>query len=367
MSERTSLLHPEAPVSHAADINKTDSVNERKNRALTVMACVGWVIMSASNITLTNYILHRKAFKYPVTISLIQQLFGFIFATVLVHGKLVSTSSSVITPRAYAVHVLPIGFVTAVTLAAGGAVYVYLSVSFIQMLKGVSPVITMLLMFSFGMLKPRSDMILSIVIISVAGLMASFGEVEFSIFGFLLMMISQVCDVLKIVLTERLLINRFENIMDAIYHIAPATLCGLITIWSYQEAPKLWHTEDFSKEIPLWLLAVACSGFGVNILFMIVVHRANSLTFKVLGQIKSIVMILSGMAIFDNHVSGLQWASYAVSIMGFVLYQRSMMRSKKDACACITNNLPSPAELSVEDMAPIMASEGDKLLSTTQK
>ncbi|KNC86814.1 hypothetical protein SARC_01046 [Sphaeroforma arctica JP610] len=376
MSESSTLLVNGQPNNDKSESNSTDGGEkgykperrsaslstlaraelEKHETFLTICACIGWVCVSASNITLTNYILHNKNFKFPVTISLIQQIFGFVCAVVLVKAKFVGHTQTRGDLREYVVHVLPIGVVTAITLAAGGAVYVYLSVSFVQMLKGVSPVITMLLMFCFGMLRARPDLCLSIVIISLAGIMASFGEVRFQWFGFALMMLSQVCDVLKIVLTERLLRKKFENIIDAIYHIAPATVCGLLAIWSYKEAPKLMHADTHHEPyLIFYLFVVACSGFGVNLLFMCVVDRANSLTFKVLGQIKSIVMILCGMLMFGNHVSGLQWASYCVSLVGFALYQRSIIRAKKESLALREPTVVQSPDLEVQSSAPLLA------------
>lgn len=44
-------------------------------------------------------------------------------------------------------HILPVGFFMAGTLWAGNLVYLYLSVSFIQMLKAFTPVITMVALF----------------------------------------------------------------------------------------------------------------------------------------------------------------------------------------------------------------------------
>lgn len=44
----------------------------------------------------------------------------------------------------------------------------------------------------------------------------------------------------------------------------------------------------------------------VNLLTMDVVKRTNALTFKVLGQIKNIGVIISGMVLFGNTVALMQ-------------------------------------------------------------
>ena len=49
--------------------------------------------------------------------------------------------------RMFATRMLPVGFFMALTLVCGNTVYMYLSVSFIQMLKAFTPVITMVGLF----------------------------------------------------------------------------------------------------------------------------------------------------------------------------------------------------------------------------
>lgn len=49
--------------------------------------------------------------------------------------------------RFFCTRMLPVGLFNAVTLMFGNAVYLYLSVAFIQMLKAFTPVITMLGLF----------------------------------------------------------------------------------------------------------------------------------------------------------------------------------------------------------------------------
>lgn len=63
-------------------------------------------------------------------------------------------------------------------------------------------------------------------------------------------------------------------------------------------------------------------GFACNALAYGVIRRAGSLTLKVLGTVKNVAVVGAGMALFGDRVALLQAVGYAVSIGGFVSYQR---------------------------------------------
>ena len=63
-------------------------------------------------------------------------------------------------------------------------------------------------------------------------------------------------------------------------------------------------------------------GFACNALAYGVIRRAGSLTLKVLGTVKNVAVVGAGMALFGDRVGVLQAVGYAVSIAGFVSYQR---------------------------------------------
>merc|ERR1719230_717401 len=101
--------------------------------------------------------------------------------------------------------ILPIGLASSMTLYWGNYAYLYLSVSFIQMLKAFTPVVTMVVLFLFGMETFRAPPLLSVFAMTAGTALASFGEVDFSLVGFLSMAVSETCEALKLVAMQYLL------------------------------------------------------------------------------------------------------------------------------------------------------------------
>ena len=89
----------------------------------------------------------------------------------------------------YFTKMIPISIFFSLSLVFGNSAYEYLSVSYIQMLKSFTPVPTLLAAFLVGKETPSTFQLILVVIISFGVSMASIGEHNLSIPGFLLQVI----------------------------------------------------------------------------------------------------------------------------------------------------------------------------------
>ena len=95
----------------------------------------------------------------------------------------------------------------ALTLQSGNAVYLHLSVAFIQMLKAFTPVITMIVMYAVGLDSPNAQVIWSVLAIAIGTAISSYGEVAMSFFGVFLMLVAEFAEAGRLVMTQTLLTN----------------------------------------------------------------------------------------------------------------------------------------------------------------
>jgi hypothetical protein len=86
-------------------------------------------------------------FKFPMVLSSLGQAFSAAAAFFCCHVIKVVPAEKVVDIPFFLQRMLPVGFFMAITLVCGNAVYMYLTVAFIQMLKAFTPVITMLGLF----------------------------------------------------------------------------------------------------------------------------------------------------------------------------------------------------------------------------
>lgn len=296
-----------------------------------ILYCLSWCFVSSFLILLNNYLLHN-GFPYPIILSSLGQLMSFVLTLILVASGALTLSADV-DIRLWATSCLPVGMASAATLALGNIAYIYLSVSFIQMLKAGTPVVTMLVLFAAGMDKPRRDLVLSVTMITLGCGLAAKGELAFSWIGFILMLLSETAEALKIVAQQYLLTNhrlRFE-LHETLLYIAPAAFFWMMFYAAFTEFPAAATSSNITAETlmhlaPLLLLS-AFMGFFVNFLTLGAVRSTSSLTFKVLGQGKNVAVVLGGIFFFRNVVTELQWLAYSIAIGGFYLYQRAVIKS----------------------------------------
>lgn len=89
-----------------------------------------------------------------------------------------------ISGRLYLRTILPIGLLYTVSLGCANLAYLYLSVPFIQMLKALAPVVTLLMSWAASLADPRVSTLGTVLVIALGVLLAGVGEVRFVWAGF---------------------------------------------------------------------------------------------------------------------------------------------------------------------------------------
>ena len=96
----------------------------------------------------------------------------------------------------YMYKIFPISFCVSSTLVTGNLVYLYLSVSFIQMLKAFTPVLTLIVSYLLSLeVNPPVSLLLSLFGISFGTFVAAFGEIHMSLLGVAIMLASEMSEV----------------------------------------------------------------------------------------------------------------------------------------------------------------------------
>jgi drug/metabolite transporter (DMT)-like permease len=127
-------------------------------------------------------------FEYPYFLTGWHMLFATVLTQLLrltYPSIMPGVKENKVSLKIYLSKVVPISICFASSLTFGNKAYIYLSVSFIQMLKAFTPVAVLLLSFLGGLETPSLLQLAIVLFICLGVTLSTVGELRFSMLGFL--------------------------------------------------------------------------------------------------------------------------------------------------------------------------------------
>ena len=162
--------------------------------------------------------------------------------------------------------ILPIGIFYSGSLVCSNVVYVYLSVPFIQMLKAAAPVSVLFTSWAFRVAEPNLNSFLNVLWIVAGVALASAGEIQFSIIGFMYQMGGIVFESIRIIMIQVLLSNDGMKMdpLVGLYYFAPVCAFMNFIVALPSELPNF--TFERASEVGYWILLLnATIAFLLNV------------------------------------------------------------------------------------------------------
>ncbi|KAK4495572.1 hypothetical protein PRZ48_012840 [Zasmidium cellare] len=268
-----------------------------------------WIALSGSVILFNKWVLHTA--KFAMTQGLAK------FTSVLDSRHKVPMNTNT-----YMKAIVPIGLFFSFSLICGNVAYMYLSVSFIQMLKALNAVVTLLATWAFAISPPDMKKLANVSAIVVGVVVASYGEIQFVMTGFLIQIAGIVFEAVRLVMVQRIL-SAPEFKMDplvSLYYYAPAcaAINGVFTL--FIEIPKMQMADIYSVGV-VTLLLNALVAFGLNVSVVFLIGKTSAVVLTLSGVLKDILLVVASMVIFRDPVSPIQFFGYSIALAGLVYYK----------------------------------------------
>jgi hypothetical protein len=233
----------------------------------TTLLITAWLAMSFGLVLSNKYIMNTLDFAYPATLTCWHQICViFITRAPRILNKLYTTSDCPqLTREEYCRTIVLPSALFALSLVCNNMPYLTLSVSFIQMLKGLGPAVSLLAMWSLSLQNLDFATCRNIGLVVIGAVISSFGELKFHMGGFLYQMLGLLFDGYRLGLTRKLLSSdkRLEPV-QAMKLMAPPSACMLGVIAAVSEWPSI-SRDDFSRVGPSILLANGLQGCLLNL------------------------------------------------------------------------------------------------------
>nr|DAD31120.1 TPA_asm: hypothetical protein HUJ06_009971 [Nelumbo nucifera] len=221
----------------------------------------------------------------------------------------------------YVSSVVPIGALYSLSLWFSNSAYIYLSVSFIQMLKALIPVAVYAI--GVGLKKEvfKSDVMANMITISVGVAIAAYGEVHFSVWGVFFQLSAVAFEA-----TRRISLNPITSL----YYVAPCCLAFLSIPWFYVEFPIVRETSSFHFNFPILSSNSLCA-FGLNLAVFLLVGKTSALTMNVAGVVKDWLLIAFSWSFIRDTVTVVNLVGYGIAFLGVCYYNHSKYLALKSA------------------------------------
>ncbi|PKA53360.1 putative sugar phosphate/phosphate translocator [Apostasia shenzhenica] len=293
-----------------------------------------WIFLSFTVIVYNKYILDPKMYNWPFPISLTMIHMGFCssLAVLLVRGlRLVELPTSpTMTREFYLSSVVPIGALYAFSLWFSNSAYIYLSVSFIQMLKALMPVAVYSISILFSKETFRTSTMANMISISLGVAIAAYGEAHFNAWGVFLQLGAVAFEATRLVLIQVLLSSKgiTLNPITTLYYVAPCCLVFLALPWALVELPTLRSTSSFHLDFLIFGTNSSCA-FALNLAVFLLVGKTSALTMNVAGIVKDWLLIAFSWSVIRDRVTTINLFGYGIAFLGVAYYNHIKLHALK--------------------------------------
>ncbi|RKO91774.1 triose-phosphate transporter family-domain-containing protein [Blyttiomyces helicus] len=317
----------------------------RSSRIGPALYLAVWFFFSTTLIFTNRYVLVEMGFAFPLTLTTWHLINATVFTRLLRRFSSmldgVAAVEKHLTWSRWAKSVLPIGALFSLGLATGNHAYLHLSVSFIQMLKSVTPVAILLVSWIFRTEEPNRRVFLNVLFIASGVAVASYGEIQFEFVGFLLALFAIFFDAIRLVMVQKLLHSNAVK-MDALtslYYVAPVSAGFNIINALVFEMHKITY-EHFAK-VGIWLFIFnGLLSFCLNVAGVSVVKRTSTLVLGLGGVFKDIMIVSIATIYYLTPFSVTQIFGYTMALIGLIVYKNGKELSKFSAGTSVLKGFP---------------------------
>ncbi|KAF5456719.1 probable sugar phosphate/phosphate translocator At5g25400 [Juglans microcarpa x Juglans regia] len=306
-----------------------DSVGRKICKSYTYVFI--WIVLSFSVIVYNKYILDKKLYNWPFPISLtmIHMAFCASIAFLLVRVlRLVEPVS--MSRELYLSSVVPIGALYSLSLWLSNSAYIYLSVSFIQMLKALMPVAVYSIGILFKKESFKPNTMANMLSISLGVAIAAYGEAKFDSWGVILQLGAVAFEATRLVMIQILLTSKgiSLNPITSLYYVAPCCFVFLSVPWIFVEYPLLKDSSSFHFDFFTFGTNSLCA-FALNLAVFLLVGKTSALTMNVAGVVKDWLLIAFSWSVIKDMVTPINLFGYFLAFLGVAYYNHSKLQALK--------------------------------------
>jgi len=280
-----------------------------------------WIVLSMSVILYNNYVYNTLLFQFPVFMVTWHLVFAAIGTRILQRttNLLDGVKEVHMTRDLFVRSILPIGVLFSGSLILSNQAYLHLSVAFIQMLKAFNPVAILLISFAFRLQEPNRRLVVIVLLISGGVCLASYGEIAFSMTGFIIQACAIGFESSRLVMIQVLLQGLKMDPLVSLHYYAP--VCAAINLLILPLTEGMAPFRALTTISPWILLSNASVAFLLNIAAVFLVGVGSGLILTLAGVFKDILLITGSVLLFAKPIAPLQVFGYSIALAGLITFK----------------------------------------------
>ncbi|KAK9329817.1 triose-phosphate transporter family-domain-containing protein [Lipomyces starkeyi] len=325
------------PTTGGAGLLLSSTLKAKSHTNSTAIVLV-WIGISSSVILFNKAILYNSRFPFPIFLTTWHLVFSALATQLLFKTtNLYSPQSIVISQTVYLRRIMPIAIFYSFALVCSNQAYMYLNISFIQMLKATTPVAVFIVSYILRQESFRIDVLANIWMIVFGVFVASFGEINFSVCGVAIELAGIVFEALRLVMMNRLLHSPDEKDttvyngkkgqgqpMDplvCLYYFSPICAGANLFLFLLSDERKQLTFAALRQLGVSTLFLNAFTAFMLNVSVVFLIGRTSSLVLTLCGILKDIVLVLVSAFLWRTPISRIQVLGYLITLVGLVGYK----------------------------------------------
>jgi len=288
--------------------------------AVQLIAILVWYAFNGGTVILNKFLfMDSVGFRFPMTLTLLHLGTGYLLSSLLLTFVMTDIGINPITLEQYSADKLKFAILFVSNIILGNIALKYITVSFMQTVKSMTPFFTTLFQFLIMGTRFTPTAVVSLVPVVFGVMLATAQELSFDLTGFAAAMIGCVVQATQIVYASRLLGDGKMDPFNTVRFIFPPALAGLIPLILLTEASRIveWARSDKGSPEAIALLALSSTvAFCLNLSTFQLLKVISGVAYSVAGNLKVVVVIVVSIAIFRNPISPVGALGCAITVAG---------------------------------------------------
>lgn len=272
-------------------------------------------------------------FVFPITLSMVHMICSAIGSYIILRGSGIEMQKLSFKEQ---LPVMLFSILFCANIVVGNTSLRFVNVSLVQVVRSIIPGITMAL--SIVILHKHYARayyyIIALVMVGVA--LASYGELEFHMLGFLLTLLVCFLSSLKSVMSAKFLVGKLRfHPFELLYRMSSLASLQMAILSFFLESDGVrewWHAHDDQQtyaevehgmnhaHFATMVLINGVMAFFLNYSNFMATKNSSALSVTVAGNVKHIVTIVASVIVFANPISFINAVGTTITLIGAAMY-----------------------------------------------